>query len=278
MTQTRTLAEFEATLPWQNRVRDNMRDLALRVLALGKRINNQNNWLRFPFYHHIFDDECEGFHHHLNHLKNIGDFVTLDDAVEQLTSGQPIDGRYFCLTFDDGFKSCMDNAMPALVERDIPAGFYIVTDMMGRHLTADDPTARAVFGFRGKSTDLDFITWDDCREMVAAGMTIGSHTCSHPKLIALSDLAVSDEMTKSKRLIEKELDAPCQHFCAPYGIPNHHFDVIRDPDLAKAAGYTSFVTGQRGAMTKSGNPFFIQRDQLRGAWGLHQLRYFLSRP
>ena len=47
---------------------------------------------------------------------------------------------------------------------------------MGRSLPPDDPAAREVFGFRGRGTTLDFLSWDECREMANAGMTFGAHT------------------------------------------------------------------------------------------------------
>ena len=253
-----------------------MRNMALRGLSIGKRIDASDNWLRFPFYHHVFDDERAGFERQLRFLRQFGDFISMDDAVDILESGTAIDGRFFCLTFDDGFKSCMTGALPILTEIGAPATFYVVTSLIGMILPPDDPIARNVFGFKGDQTGLDFLSWADCRILVDAGMTIGSHTRSHPRLANLTEAEIISEMNLSKEDIENQIGQPCLHFCTPYGLAGSDFNLERDPELARLAGYRSFVTGHRGSMRQGSNPFAIQRDQLMANWGNHQLRYFFT--
>jgi peptidoglycan/xylan/chitin deacetylase (PgdA/CDA1 family) len=257
-------------------MRDQVRDMALRGLSIGKRIDTTDNWLRFPLYHHVFDDERAGFERQLRVLRQFGEFVSLDDAVEILESNAHIDGRFFCLTFDDGFKSCLTGALPVLNDVGAPATFYVVTSLIGNTLPPDDPIARNVFDFKGEHTSLDFLSWEDCLTLVNAGMTIGSHTQSHPRLATLTEADVIDEMKLSKAEIENHIGQPCLHFCAPYGLASSDFNLERDPELARLAGYRSFVTGHRGSMRQGDNPFAIQRDQLMANWGDHQLRYFFA--
>ncbi len=273
---TRRYDEFTVLTPVKSRARDAARALAIRMLGLGRDIGASTDWLRFPFYHHVFDDERQGFAAQMDLLGNYGEFISIDDAVSMLEGGAPIDGRYFCLSFDDGLKSCFDGALPVLVERDIPAVFYLVSGLVGQSLEPDDPVARQVFGFKGAGTTLDFLSWDDCRKMAASGMTFGSHTCNHIKLSESDAGTARREMAESKAVIEREVGA-CDHFCPPYGIPGLHYDPARDPDLARACGYQSFATGARGANHSGGDPFAIRRDQLLGNWGAYQLQYFFSR-
>jgi peptidoglycan/xylan/chitin deacetylase (PgdA/CDA1 family) len=108
-------------------------------------------------------------------------------------------------------------------------------------------------------------------------MTVGSHSRSHARLASLDRARALAEMVDSKRAIERELGRACRHFCAPYGRPGREFDPIRDPALAREAGYVSFASGARGAMTPGADPFVLKRDHLLAHWGEHQLRYFLSR-
>lgn len=274
---TRLHSEFIATVPGQIRARWALRDLALRALALTRRVD-AGDWIRFPFYHHVFDDERADFARQLDYFSGFGEFISLSDAVALLDSGERIDGRYFCLTFDDGFKSCLSGATPILAERGISATFYLVTGLMGRSLAPEDSIARDVFAFAGKGTTLDFLTWDDCREMERAGMRFGSHTTSHARLSALDPDTVETELRDSKQAIESELGRDCDHFCAPYGIAGHDFDPARDGALARAAGYRSFATGTRGPMRRGADPLALKRDHIVANWGNHQLRYFMSLP
>jgi peptidoglycan/xylan/chitin deacetylase (PgdA/CDA1 family) len=275
---TRLHSEFIATVPNKIRARWAARDLALRALSLTRRVDRGGGWIRFPYYHHVFDDERTGFARQLDYFARFGEFISLSDAVKLLESDDPIDGCYFCITFDDGFSSCLSGATPILAERDIPALFYLVTGVMGRSLAPDDAIARDVFAFAGRGTTLDFLSWDDCRDMARAGMSFGSHTASHARLATLGPEAVERELRESKKSIENELDQACEHFCAPYGISGHDFDPIRDTPLASAAGYRSFATGTRGAMRQGGDPMSLKRDHIVANWGNHQLHYFLSMP
>ena len=111
------VGELISSYPVRRRVRNLLRDTTVFFLSLSKRIDRTNNWLRFPYYHHVFDDERKGFVRHLDYLKNYGDFISLENAASLLESKTLIHGRYFCLTVDDGFKNCHTNIMPILVEK-----------------------------------------------------------------------------------------------------------------------------------------------------------------
>ena len=276
MRKTRTYAEWSSLTPWSQRVRNGMRSAVIAGLAIGRRIECSSNWIRCPFYHHIFDDERRGFNSQLDYLKNFGEFISLDDAQAMLVGDNTIDGRYFCLTFDDGLKSCVDGALPILSEKSIPAAFYVVTDLVERSFPPDDPVARTVFGFKGVNTTLDFLSWEDCRGMIAAGMTIGSHTATHTRLSELSAEQVCVEMERSKTEIERHTGHPCQHFCAPYGNPDRDFDLFRDGGLARKMGYSTFATGARGPNLQGDSPFALRRDHMLANWGFHQLKYFFQ--
>ncbi len=256
------------------RLRDVARDLALRGMALGRRIDNGGNWIRFPYYHHVFEDERAGFQTQLQYFRELGEFISIDAAMNLLDSGAHIDGRYFCLTFDDGFKSCLTGALPVLNELDAPAAFYVVSSLMGQTLPPDDPVARDMFGFLGRDTGLGFLSWEDCRAMAEAGMTIGSHSRTHPRLGSLSEAEIRGELAGSREEIEAQLGRECIHFCAPYG------DMAGPAlaDLAREAGYRSMASGGRGPALAGDDPFHLSRDHMMANWGFHQLRYFLSRP
>lgn len=273
---TRTYAEFTARAPLAHRARAIARDLAIRALAIGRRIVG-NDWVRFVYYHHVFTDEQARFARQLRFLAGQGEFVSLDDALSVLRRERPHAGRYFCVGFDDGLKSCATGALPVLAEMRVPAAFYVVSDLVGRTLDAGDALSRDVFGFKGGTTALEFMSWEDCRTLAAAGMTVGSHSRSHARLSGLDRARALAEMADSKRAIERQLGRECRHFCAPYGLPGRDFDLMRDPALAREAGYASFASGARGAMTPGGDPFLLRRDHLLANWGEHQLRYFLSR-
>ena len=275
LSPVRTYRDFIAGQSVAEKAREFARDTAIRLLSIGRSADAvSGGWIRFPFYHHVFDDERDGFARQLDYMGSQGDFIGLDDAVAMLSSGDAIDGHYFCVTFDDGFKNWITNAVPILLEKKAPAAFFVVTGYIGTSLDLD---REKLLGFHdGGDLLMEFLDWDDCRAMNDAGMTIGSHTINHVHLASLDDDAARAEITGSKQTIEKELGRACDHFCCPFGREGIDYDASSHPDLVRRVGYRSFLTGQRGAMVQGGSSMLIRRDHLLCEWGNHQLKYFFS--
>jgi peptidoglycan/xylan/chitin deacetylase (PgdA/CDA1 family) len=60
-----------------------------------------------------------------------------------------------------------------------------------------------------------FLDWTQVREMAAAGVSIGSHGCSHRIMTRLSLEDAGAEMARSKAEIERRVGRPVQHFAFP---------------------------------------------------------------
>jgi peptidoglycan/xylan/chitin deacetylase (PgdA/CDA1 family) len=272
---TTTYREWRKDAPVMEQLRGFLRSQAVCALSLAKPINRTGGGLWFPYYHHVFEDEVDGFRNHLTYLKNYGEFVSMDDAVSLLAGEERVDGRYFCVSFDDGLKSCLTGAVPVLAELDIPATFYVVASLAGKTIEPTDPFLRDTFNFRSRETSVEFLSWEDCRQMTAAGMTIGSHSYTHTRLSSLSDDDALGQMTKSKAEIEQALGTECRHFCAPYGAAGADFDLARHGEMSRTAGYASFATGQRGVNRTGGSPYALNRDHFLANWSRLELKYFL---
>lgn len=61
------------------------------------------------------------------------------------------------------------------------------------------------------------MSWDQLREMAAAGMEIGSHSCSHTVLANESRQSIRSELIQSRLRIEAEIGAPCHSLAYPVG-------------------------------------------------------------
>ena len=107
-------------------------------------------------------------------------------------------------------------------------------------------------------------------------MTIGSHSFSHTKLAGLTDAEASGELTRSAEVISGQLGVPCHHFAAPWGQPGTDFRPDRDPGLAQAAGYHSFLTTVRGRASRATTPYQVPREQLEPSWANYHVRFFLA--
>ena len=57
MRKITTYKEFSKKLTFKMIIRTLIRDQIVTVLSLPRKIPTTINWIRFPYYHHIFDDE-----------------------------------------------------------------------------------------------------------------------------------------------------------------------------------------------------------------------------
>ncbi len=285
-------AQFVKHYSWARRARSLLRDSALFFLSLPASMAKRQPAIRFACYHHVFDDERLAFARQLKYLRNFGEFIALDEAVGLLRSGQIIDGHYFCVTFDDGYRNCLTNALPILQEQQCVATFFIVSalaDAASRLQTSHvDPDAAAlvpdrallqrIFGFVPQQLMVPFLSWEDCRLLQAAGMTIAAHTRTHRNLTCLSVEEIRQEMRGCRADIEQHLGRDVPHIACPVGRPLIDFRPNVEPMLAAEEGFQSFLTSERGANCRGGDPYRIRRDHLCAWWGNYQVKYFFSSP
>jgi peptidoglycan/xylan/chitin deacetylase (PgdA/CDA1 family) len=270
--------QFRELRPLRARIRNRVRDSAVLVLSAMRKTKTNRGWIAFPYYHHVFDDEIQGFRNHLRFFKNHGDFVSLDDAAAIL--GGHMKGNYFCLTFDDGYRNLLTNALPLLEERNIPACVFVCVKYAEFDLGKEDDlvSINEIVSKEKKSKYIiEYLSWEDCKVLVKEGLSIGSHTVNHPRLMNLGDAQCLDELRTSKQVIEEKLTGKCDHFACPFGIPNVHFRIEREPVMAKSVGYKTFLTTKRGLNHDHSDPFLVCRDHMQCNWNVGQLRYFFGK-
>lgn len=131
-------------------------------------------------------------------------------------------GNRLAVSFDDGVRSHYERAFPALVELGMTATFFVTTDWVGRP---------------------GYVAWSELREMRDAGMSIQSHTRSHPFLSELDAAALREELVGSKSRLDDALGQDTDQLALPGG------DAPRGPlrRLIAEAGYRVMATSRWGA-------------------------------
>jgi len=72
------------------------------------------------------------FERHLDCIGRHFRFVSLDEIGERVLSGEPLEEPVAAVTFDDGYADVYEHAYPVLQRKGIPAGIFVVTDLVGR--------------------------------------------------------------------------------------------------------------------------------------------------
>jgi peptidoglycan/xylan/chitin deacetylase (PgdA/CDA1 family) len=137
--------------------------------------------------------------------------------------------RTLAVTFDDAYRSVRSQAAPVLAALGLPATVFAPTDWPGRGMRWPGIDHWAGTRFEHELTAM---SWDDLRALAAAGWEVGSHTCSHPRLVDLDDRALDRELRESRAACERELGRPCRSVAYPFGAAD-----ARVRGAAAAAGY-----------------------------------------
>ena len=139
------------------------------------------------------------------------------------------------ITFDDGYRDAYTTALPILQKFGFRGIFYIVPNWTSRE---------------------QYLTWDQVKEISAAGMQIGSHTLTHANLTDknLSPDQIKRQLTQSKKLIEDQIGQTVQDFCYPYGVVNN--SAI---DAVYGAGYKTATSTREGIVKKGAYLLYLDR-------------------
>jgi len=138
--------------------------------------------------------------------------ITFSELADFFEQGRELPTLPVLITFDDGWVTQYENALPFLAKYHFLATFFVVTNYIGH---------------RG------FISWPQLQTLLTEGMKIGSHSRSHPRLAKIADPALLwDQIYNSKTILESQLEVPVAEFAYPYGSYN-----AAATEMVKAAGY-----------------------------------------
>ncbi|MDE3098013.1 MAG: polysaccharide deacetylase family protein [Verrucomicrobiota bacterium] len=204
------------------------------------------------------------FRQHLQWLKENGfRGVALRECFQKLSPpGLNVPGRPVAITFDDGFRDFHTNAFPILREFDFAATVYLPTAFIGDSRRSFRPST----GANRPSAGCECLTWNEVRELSAAGIEFGSHTVHHPELVHLTWDEIQSELQDSKREIEQRLGVEINAFSFPYAFPQAQRQFVRQfKDLLSWAGYKTCVTTKIGRVWPGDDPLEIPRQPANDA-------------
>ncbi len=154
-------------------------------------------------------------------------------------------GKVVGLTFDDGYKNNLTNALPTLKKYGFSATCYIVSKNIDgiNHWDIDKGIPQN-----------PMMNKEEIQSWIDTGMEIGSHTQNHVFLTKINKNEAIKEINHSKKDLEKEFKVNVDHFCYPYGDYNN--DIV---SATKDAGYRTGTTVNRGKVKIGDNLLTLHR-------------------
>ncbi len=168
------------------------------------------------------------FEQHLIHLETEGyKVVLLSEALKKLARGEKLEEKSVAITFDDGFNSVYENALPIIRPHGYPFTVFINPDYLDI-----------------KSTE--HISWEQAKELADSGAEFANHTIGHIHMIELQPGETEDSwrnrvtgaVLQAEERIKEQLGQSHKLLAFPYG----EFD-SKTKKLVKDLGF--FGLGQQ---------------------------------
>jgi len=254
-------------------VREAIRYWTLNLLA-RRNGSGGERFLRPLYCHYVFDDQVEDFDRLIVGLKETGSFVDTDTCFDMVKGVKPIDGRYFHLSFDDGFRNVFMNALPVLNRHKVPAIFFVPSGLVGADWERTRRFCRETTRYSGV---IEMVRWEELDQWLASGLEIGSHTKSHARFSAMSSdrRRMEDEIRGSKIEIEDRLRIECKYISWPYGGRADADGASLE--MTRESGYRGCFGAYRGSVVPHETKLFsVPRHHFQVEWPLAHVKYFAA--
>jgi peptidoglycan/xylan/chitin deacetylase (PgdA/CDA1 family) len=118
------------------------------------------------------------------------------------------------LTFDDGYKDILINALPILKKYNFKATCFFVTNLIGKNNNWDNKKEN----YKIK----ELMNPDDIKKWYENGMSVQSHSHNHLDLTKLSNMEIINELEYSKKYLKEKFNIKSDVFCYPFGKVNRN--------------------------------------------------------
>ncbi len=160
-------------------------------------------------------------------------------------TGGELPERPVLVTFDDGYEGVHRYALPVLAKHSFASTVFVTSGWLpGRHTT-------------GGALDT-MLSWEQVRELAAAGTEIGGHSHSHPQMDQLDARRLRFEALRCRELVGEELGGAPVSFAYPYGYSSRRVRAaVREAGFAQA-----LAVGNALARHRQG-PYALERVTVR---------------
>lgn len=190
--------------------------------------------------------------------------ISLDQYLAHRSGEAAMPRKPIILTFDDGYRSNADVAVPIMRKHGFTATIFVVPGRLGQTNSWDAHEAQ-----------VPLLSASEVRELRTQGFSFGSHTMTHVRLTAVAPEVALDELRQSREALEQLLGEPVRTICYPWA---QHDAGVRA--LARDAGYACGVAIRRRLNRSDTDVMALHRIPVnyldttgRVRWNLFRLRF-----
>lgn len=185
-------------------------------------------------YHRFGEDNypstnitIEQFERHLEEFsKPKYNVLPLELIIETFEAGGDLPENTISITVDDAYRSILTQAWPRMKKYNFPLTIFVSTEPVDARMSS-------------------YLNWEEIRELISEGVTIGAHTRTHPHLHELSVDEIKKEIEYSNKRFLKEIGKLPKLFAYPFGEASEEvFNIVKDYKFKGSFGQHSGVINE----------------------------------
>jgi len=178
--------------------------------------------------------------------------VSLDRVRDHYLDGVPLPARAVLITFDDGYRDNIENALPILRRYGYPGVVFVPVGFLDGDRPLPHEESLRCLGIRNETVD-----WGELAELETSGIRVESHGIGHRPVSELEPGEAAREIAVSKLRLEERLGREVDAFAFVKGSladyrPEH-------ASLVQQAGYKLAFTSVSGANGPTTDRFRLRR-------------------
>ena len=178
--------------------------------------------------------------------------VSLEAVLGHYLRAEPLPSGAVLITFDDGYRDNLVNALPILRRHGYPAVLFVPVGFLDDNRPLPHEESLRLLGVRNDTVD-----WDELAKLEAGGIRVESHGIGHRPVSELDPAEAAREIAISKLRLEERLGREVDAFAFVKGSladyrPEH-------ASLVQQAGYKVAFTSVSGANRPATDRFRLRR-------------------
>lgn len=183
-------------------------------------------------YHRIGEDQfpdtnirIDQFASHIDEIiQGNYNVMPLPDIVNAIKKGEQLPDKTIAITFDGGYKSILENAVPILLKHKIPFTVFFSTD-------------NANWGAGS------YMNWKELKKLSSYnGVTLGIHSASYTRFTNSEPETIKAQLNKAKSEFKKHIGSVPEFYAYPFGEYSIAYrDIVEQNGFTSAFGQDSSV-------------------------------------
>jgi peptidoglycan/xylan/chitin deacetylase (PgdA/CDA1 family) len=208
----------------------------------------------------------ELFERQISALAQTSEFVPLLELPQRLAAQSASSRPLVCLTFDDGYASFYEHALPVLKRFNAPATAFVVTELVGQEEPMPFDKWSQKNRARAQAGAWRAMTWDELEACAASGLVhVGAHGQKHLRGSHITPAEMREEAEESHATLRERLgDGAARAYAYPYGSTRLKDVSPEYVEAVRGAGYELAVTTDLGLVRNECDLFRLPRIEAYG--------------